>query len=215
MLATERYHDILLLSRVINTIEDVGPVDPELIEGLFEVDFRYLQSLYMERNGQLQYQIESNCPKCESCNSVNLADVYSNLDFYFMGKDKSPQERDLRIRTDFSFVLPRGLDGEPENRTVGSMHLARVRDILQIYHDVRVKELPSYFYVILLSRVVKKLGQHRMVSPRVIENLHPEDFAFLVDFFNEINHKVISMLPIECSDCGNRYVGEVSLVGEL
>ena len=215
MLASERYHDILLFSRVINTIEDVGPVDTELVEGLFEVDFRYLQSLYMERNGQLQYQIESECPKCESRNSVNLADVYSNLEFYFSGKEMSPQERDVRIRTDFNFVLPRGLDDEPEDRTVGSMRLARVRDILQIYHDVRVKELPSYFYVVLLSRVVNKLGKHRMVSPSVIENLHPENFAFLVDFFNEINHKVISMLPIECSDCGNQYVGEVSLVGEL
>ena len=78
-----------------------------------------------------------------------------------------------------------------------------------------LSELPSYFYVVLLSRIVTKLGKHRMVNARIIEGLHPVDFAFLVDFFNEINHKVISMLPIECSHCGNRYVGEVSLVGEL
>jgi len=121
----------------------------------------------------------------------------------------------MKIRTEFSFVLPRGFEDEPDGRTVGSMRLARVGDILQIYNDARVKELPSYFYVVLMSRVVTRLGRHRMVNARIIEDLHPEDFAFLVDFFNEVNHKVISLLPIECSHCGNRYVGEVSLVGEL
>lgn len=121
----------------------------------------------------------------------------------------------MKIRTEFTFVLPRGFEDAPEGRSVGSMRLARVRDILQIYEDARVKELPSYFYVVLLSRVVTRLGNHRMVNARIIEELHPEDFAFLVDFFNEVNHRVISMLPIECTHCGNKYVGEVSLVGEL
>jgi len=90
MLSSERYHDILLFSRVITEIGDLSPVTPELIEGLFEVDFRYLQSLYMEKNGQLQYEIESTCPKCRSRNTVNLADVYSNLEFYFAKDEAGP-----------------------------------------------------------------------------------------------------------------------------
>jgi hypothetical protein len=83
MLSSERYHDILLFSRVITKIGDYSPVTAEIVEGLFEVDFRYLQSLYMEKNGQLQHRIESVCPKCQSRNTVDLAKVYSNLEFYF------------------------------------------------------------------------------------------------------------------------------------
>ncbi|MBN1423918.1 phage tail assembly protein [Candidatus Fermentibacteria bacterium] len=90
MLSSERYHDILLFSRVISAIGDLSPVTAELIEGLFEVDFRYLQSLYMERNGQLPYEIESTCPQCQGRNRVNLAEVYSNLEFYFAKDAKSP-----------------------------------------------------------------------------------------------------------------------------
>jgi hypothetical protein len=90
MLSSEHYHDILLFARVITRIGDSSPVTTEIVEGLFEVDFRYLQGLYMEKNGQLQYKIESVCPKCHSPNSVNLAKVYSNLEFYF-AKDAAGQ----------------------------------------------------------------------------------------------------------------------------
>jgi hypothetical protein len=94
------------------------------------------------------------------------------------------------------------------------MRLIKVKDLLQIYQDTRVKETEAYFYIVLLSRVVVALGNERMVTTKTIENLYPEDFAFLVDFLNEINHKVIKRIPVLCSACNNSYIGEFTLLGE-
>ncbi len=95
MLSSERFHDILLFSRVITKIGDITPVTTEIVEELFEVDFRYLQSLYMEKNGQLAAQIESVCPKCHGRNPVNLATVYSNLEFYFSKDEAGGRDKPL------------------------------------------------------------------------------------------------------------------------
>ena len=46
-----RYRDILLLARVIENLEGLSPMTPELIEELYEADFLYLQLLYREVNG--------------------------------------------------------------------------------------------------------------------------------------------------------------------
>jgi len=54
-----------------------------------------------------------------------------------------------------------------------------------------------------------------MVHPKTIESLSPENFAFLVDLFNEINHKILNTIPVKCSNCGKEYLTEVNLVGEL
>ena len=125
----------------------------------------------------------------------------------------------MKIRTEFNFVLPRGIreeDGK-EKKIRGVMRLARVNDITDVYRDPRIKKNPSYFYVIILTRVVLSLtpSSSKMVTNKTIEQLSPENFAFLVDFFNEINHKVINTLPVKCNNCGNEYITEVTLAGEL
>lgn len=122
----------------------------------------------------------------------------------------------MKIRKEFKFTLPVGYpDKEGKFTKVrGIMRLIKVKDLISIYQDTRVKENEAYFYVILLTRVVTKLGDARMVTTKTIENLSPRDFAFLVDFMNEINHKVIKSIPIKCSNCDNMYIGEFSLLGE-
>ncbi|MCP4133345.1 MAG: hypothetical protein GY754_20425 [bacterium] len=122
----------------------------------------------------------------------------------------------MKIKTEFSFVLPADeFDKEGKAQKMrGKMRLIKVSDLLDIYRDVRVKESEAYFYVVLLAKVVINLGPHRMIHTRIIENLSTENFAFLVDFLNEINHKVLSTFPVKCSNCGNIYIGDVSMVGE-
>ena len=122
----------------------------------------------------------------------------------------------MKIRTEFPFVLPGGLPDNNGNliKTKGMMRLIKVKDLIQIYQDTRVKETEAYFYIVLLSRVVVSLGNERMVTTKTIENLFPQDFAFLVDFLNEINHKVIKRIPVSCSSCRNKYIGEFTLLGE-
>ncbi|MBN1699177.1 MAG: hypothetical protein JW881_16780 [Spirochaetales bacterium] len=122
----------------------------------------------------------------------------------------------MKIRTEFKFVLPRGhVDKEGKYRKIqGVMRLIKVKDLIQVYHDSRVKENESYFYIVLLSRVITKFDAEKLVTSKTIERLCPEDFAFLVDFLNEINHRVIKMIPLQCSACKNRYIGEFSSLGE-
>lgn len=122
----------------------------------------------------------------------------------------------MKIRTEFKFTLPRGLlekDGQ-RKKTTGVMRLIKVKDLIQIYHDTRVREAEAYFYVVLLARVITRLGDHALVNTKIIESLCPEDFAFLIDFLNEINHKVIKTIPVTCSACKNQYLGEFAVLGE-
>ena len=94
-----RYHDILLLSKVITKLGDLPIVDIHVIEDLYEVDFRYLQTLYKEINGYLEKDIQTICPKCNTVNTVNLSRVYENLDFYF----RKDQEEEAETEADEQF----------------------------------------------------------------------------------------------------------------
>jgi len=75
-----RYRDILLLSRVIDGIEGIGPLTPALIEELYEVDFLYLQLLYREVNADAD--VHAVCPACGVETAVRIARLYENMDAY-------------------------------------------------------------------------------------------------------------------------------------
>jgi hypothetical protein len=85
-----RYYDVFMLARVITKLGNISPVDKSIIQDMFEVDFRYLQTLYKELNGELEREAETICPECNSINKINLSRVYENLDFYFK-KDKNQE----------------------------------------------------------------------------------------------------------------------------
>lgn len=85
------YHDILLLARVITSLGDVPQITVEVIEELYEVDFRYLQTFYQSINGDLKSELITNCPKCKSVNKVNIGDVFKNIDFYTKKANKDSE----------------------------------------------------------------------------------------------------------------------------
>jgi hypothetical protein len=53
--------------------------------------------------------------------------------------------------------------------------------------DPRVKANQAYLVIILLARVVTKLGDVDVIDTAVIENLFSADLAFLQDFYRQIN----------------------------
>src|SRR5271170_3924907 len=86
------------------------------------------------------------------------------------------------LRTEFAFVLPRGyVDAAGRVHRDGVMRLARARDELVPLHDDRVRENPAYLTVVLLARVVTRVGtiEGEDVRSTVIENLFASDLAFL------------------------------------
>lgn len=123
----------------------------------------------------------------------------------------------MKIKKEFNFILPQEVldDTGKSQKIKGVMRLVRVKDLVDIHLDTRVKESSSYFYVVLLSKVIKKLGNEKFINTRIIENLSISNFAFLIDFLNEINHSILASFPVTCNECGHTFTGGVHLVGEL
>ena len=71
---------------------------------------------------------------------------------------EAPSRRETLV-TEFSFLLPRGyVDGAGTVHREGVMRLATARDELVPLRDDRVRENPAYLTVVLLARVVERIG---------------------------------------------------------
>lgn len=92
------------------------------------------------------------------------------------------------LETEFGFTLPRGyVDGDGDLHRDGVMRLATARDELEPLRDSRVAENEAYLTVIVLSRVLTRLGSIAQVTPKTIEGLFAADLAFLQDFYEAAN----------------------------
>jgi hypothetical protein len=91
------------------------------------------------------------------------------------------------LTTEYPFTLPKGyVDAHGTVHREGTMRLATAMDELAPMRDPRVKEHESYSTVIVLARVVAKLGSIT-VTTKVIEDLFVSDFTYLQDFYRVIN----------------------------
>ena len=69
------------------------------------------------------------------------------------------------------------------------MRLATARDEIVPLQDYRVQSNRAYLVIVLLSRVVTKLGELSMITVDVIENLFSTDLAYLQEFYRKINEE--------------------------
>lgn len=121
-----------------------------------------------------------------------------------------------KIRTEFRFTLPKSseIKADAGRKVTGTMRLIKVKDLVDIERDGQVKRGTGAYYVVLLARCITQLGALTSINRNTIEKLNPIDFAFLVDFMNEINHQVIKRISLECKECGYKYEGIISQLGE-
>jgi hypothetical protein len=92
------------------------------------------------------------------------------------------------ISTEIEFVLPIGYrDADGNLHRNGVMRLATAGDEIRPLKDHRVQANPAYLIIIVLSRVIVRLGTLDMVNTRVIEDLFAADFAYLQKLYNNIN----------------------------
>jgi hypothetical protein len=116
--------------------------------------------------------------------------------------------------TEFPFELPRGyVDGDDTVHRAGSMRLATAEDEIAPLRDPRVQSNSAYLVVILLSRVVTKLGDVPFVTPKVIESLFAGDLAYLEDLYRRINDSGSDQVAVTCPHCEERFDVELSGVG--
>ena len=119
------------------------------------------------------------------------------------------------MQTEFEFTLPRGyVDDEGGVHRDGLMRLATAMDEIAPLRDPRVRGNDAYLSIILLSRVITRLGTLPTVSPRVIERLFSADMAYLQDFYRRINDVEANRITATCPACDHRFEVEVVPLGE-
>jgi hypothetical protein len=119
------------------------------------------------------------------------------------------------FQTEFSFTLPRGyLDVEGTLHREGVMRLATAFDEIAPLKDPRVLNNPGYLLVILLSRVVTRLGTLETINPRVIEGLFAADLAYLQDLYIRTNGNGHSRVKTQCPHCQQAFEVELAGLGE-
>lgn len=118
---------------------------------------------------------------------------------------------DERLVTSFEFELPRGyVDGNGVTHRRGSMRLATARDELVPLADDRVRENPAYLTVVLLGRVVERIGTITDVHPGVIENLFASDLAFLQDLYRRVNQEGHARSAVTCPSCREEFTVDLT-----
>jgi hypothetical protein len=115
------------------------------------------------------------------------------------------------LRTEFDFELPRGyVDGDGVVHRSGTMRLATARDELLPLYDARVQENAAFTTVVLLARVVTRLGTLTRIDSQVIENMFASDVAFLQDLYRRVNAEGHTRAGVTCPSCGHGFAVDIA-----
>jgi hypothetical protein len=115
------------------------------------------------------------------------------------------------LRTEFPFTLPRGyVDATGTVHRTGVMRLATARDELIPLRDDRVRENSAYLTVVLLARVITRLGRVDDVHAGIVENLFASDLAFLQDLYGRINAEGHARAAVSCPACQHDFTIDLS-----
>jgi hypothetical protein len=92
------------------------------------------------------------------------------------------------MQSEVAFTLPYGFTDDAGNlHREGVMRLATTLDEVSLYNDPRSGQNQAYFGIILIARVLVRLGGFSPVPVALIERLYAADFAFLEDLYLQLN----------------------------
>src|SRR5258705_5159799 len=121
----------------------------------------------------------------------------------------------MTLQIEFEFRLPKGyIDADGNLHREGIMRLANARDEILPLEDPRVRRNEAYLLVILLSRVITRLGDLRDINPSVIEKLFAADLSYLQGFYNRINANGSSKQAVVCPHCEEKFELELEAPAE-
>jgi hypothetical protein len=120
----------------------------------------------------------------------------------------------MTLQTEFEFVLPLGyVDREGNVHKHGTMRLATAMDEITPLSDLRVQSNDAYLVIVLLARVITRLGSLRQVNTSVIENLFAADLAYLQEFYRQINETGKTTRPVACPHCNKMLEVDLANLG--
>lgn len=123
------------------------------------------------------------------------------------------------LQTEFPFHLPKGyVDGEGTVHRDGVMRLATAVDEITPLRDSRVKANEAYLTIMILARVITRLGSLSEVNTGIIERMFTADLAYLQEFYRSINEGGGSLGRVSCPSCHNEFEispGEIAVPVEV
>jgi hypothetical protein len=115
------------------------------------------------------------------------------------------------LRTEVEFTLPLGfVDRSGTLHRQGVMRLATAADEIQPLQDARVQANQAYVSILLLSRVLVRLGSISPVPPSIVEGLFSADFAYLQDLYMRLNEPGGTLADTRCPECGALFTVDVA-----
>jgi hypothetical protein len=115
------------------------------------------------------------------------------------------------MKTEYAFTLPRGyVDAGGALHRDGTMRLATARDEIEPLRDAEVRQNEAYLTVLLLSRVVTRLGDVTDVTPDTIEGLYAADFDHLQRLYERLNSDGEVVGSVTCPECSSAFEVDLS-----
>ena len=110
------------------------------------------------------------------------------------------------MRTEFTFTLPRGyVDGQGTVHREGIMRLATARDEIEPLRDAAVRQNEAYLAVLLLSRVVTRIGGITEITPELVQELYAADFDHLQRLYERLNTDGEAVGAVTCPHCAQAF----------
>ena len=120
----------------------------------------------------------------------------------------------MSLQTEFEFTLPVGyVDREGNVHKRGTMRLATAMDEITPLNDMRVQANEAYLVIVLLTRVITRLGSMPQVNTSVVENLFAADLAYLQEFYRQINETGKTTRPVICPHCNDTLEVDLANLG--
>ena len=92
------------------------------------------------------------------------------------------------FRTEIEFTLPKGyLDEHGVLHRQGMMRLATAADEILPLRDPRVQQNAAYLTIIVMARVIERLGSLPEVDTEIVEGLYASDLDYLQRLYEQIN----------------------------
>jgi hypothetical protein len=120
------------------------------------------------------------------------------------------------LRTQYAFTLPRGyVDASGAVHREGVMRLATARDELEPLRDPAVRENEAYLTVLLLARVILRIGDQTTITPELVEGLYAADFDHLQRLYERINSDSDAVGQVDCPSCGVGFEVDLSQIEDV
>lgn len=115
---------------------------------------------------------------------------------------------------EYEFELPVGfVDAEGATHRSGAMRLATALDEIEPLGDPRVEANEAYLVILLLSRVITRLGSLAAVTPQVVEGLYAADLAYLQEVYQRLNAPQPVVVSATCPNCGTSFQLQTAPLG--